>query len=55
MSSDSPDNPLRALLEAERRFHQAMPIADLYSKLLFRTIFWFVLFTTAYVALTAIV
>ena len=55
MSSGNSDGPLRALLEAERRFHRAMPIEDLYSKLLFRTIFWFLLFTTAYVTLTALI
>ena len=55
MSSDRSDSPLRTLLEAERRFYRAIPIEDLYSKLFFRTIFWFLLFTGAYVILSSIV
>ncbi|AXR76702.1 hypothetical protein [Natrarchaeobaculum sulfurireducens] len=55
MSSDRSDGPLGAFFEAERRFHRAMPVADLYSKLLFRTILWFLFFTTAYVTLTALI
>lgn len=51
MSKDK-QSRVRSLLEAESHFHTLMPIRDTYSKLLFRSLFWFVLFTVAYTVVT---
>ncbi|SDK62372.1 hypothetical protein [Natronorubrum texcoconense] len=45
---------IESLLEAESQFHELMPIKDTYSKLFFRSLFWFALFSVLYVVLTGL-
>ncbi|MFC7157099.1 hypothetical protein ACFQPA_16830 [Halomarina halobia] len=52
--SDERRGPVEQFLEAERQFHELMPVKDSYSKLFFRTILWFVLFSTVYLVLTGL-
>ncbi|SDR32316.1 hypothetical protein [Natronobacterium texcoconense] len=52
MSNDK--GPLQTFFEAERRFHAMVPIKDLYSKLLFRTLLWFLFFWFLYMAVTGL-
>jgi hypothetical protein len=40
--------PLGRLLAAEQRFYTWMPGKDIYSKLLFRSLLWFTLFSATY-------
>jgi hypothetical protein len=47
MRDDGP-GPIGKLLAMERRFYALMPGKDLYSKLFFRTLLWFTLFSVAY-------
>ena len=53
MSKDK-QSRIRSLLDAESQFHTLMPIRDTYSKLLFRSLFWFVLFTVVYTVVTSL-
>lgn len=39
---------LNEILTVERRFHERLPLRDIYSKLLFRSIFWFLLLCGLY-------
>lgn len=52
--SDDRTGPLGRLLEAERQFHELMPGRDIYSKLFFRTLFWFALFSVAYTIVSGV-
>ncbi|WP_226007056.1 hypothetical protein [Natrinema salinisoli] len=52
--SDERPGPVGQLLDAERRFHELMPGKDIYSKLFFRTLLWFALFTAAYAIVTGL-
>ena len=51
---DDRSTPLGQLFEAEGRFHELMPIRDIYSKLLFRSILWFALFSLAYLLVSGL-
>ena len=42
------------LFAAERRFYGLMPGKDIYSKLFFRSLLWFTLFSVAYTLLTTL-
>lgn len=53
MSNDR-TGPIGQLLEAERQFHELMPGKDIYSKLFFRTLLWFVLFSVPYAIITGL-
>ncbi|WP_254533879.1 hypothetical protein [Natrinema gelatinilyticum] len=53
MSKDR-TGPVGRLLEAEGQFHELMPGRDIYSKLFFRTLLWFTLFSLVYVAITSL-
>ncbi|WP_254525803.1 hypothetical protein [Natrinema caseinilyticum] len=46
--------PLGQLLEAESQFHELMPGRDIYSKLFFRSLLWFALFSLVYLAITSL-
>ncbi len=46
--------PLGTLFEAERQFHELMPVRDVYSKLFFRSILWFAIFSLAYTLITGL-
>ncbi|ELZ02996.1 hypothetical protein C482_05046 [Natrialba chahannaoensis JCM 10990] len=50
--SDRDETPLQRLFRAERQFHAMVPIRDIYSKLFFRTLLWFVFFTVVYSMVT---
>ncbi|MFA9427412.1 hypothetical protein [Natronorubrum sp. A-ect3] len=53
MSDSKPSGGLiRALLRTEQRFHESAPIKDSYSKILVRSIFWFLLFSATYTVVT---
>lgn len=45
---------LKSAFEAERRLHAMAPIKDGYSKLLFRTILWFLFFALVYTVVTSL-
>ncbi len=45
---DDKRSTLGTLLETERRFYSVLPGKDMYSKLLFRSLLWFTLFSIAY-------
>lgn len=53
MSDDGPSFPAR-LLEAERQFHELMPVSDWLSKLFFRSVLWFALFSSVYVIVSGL-
>jgi len=53
MRDDGP-GPIGKLLAMERRFYALMPGKDLYSKLFFRTLLWFTLFSVAYTRYRAV-
>jgi hypothetical protein len=42
------------LLDAERQFHELMPVKDSYSKLFFRSILWFAVFSLGYLLVTSL-
>lgn len=44
---------LKKILTAEQRFHRMLPGRDIYSKLLFRSIFWFLLLSALYTVLSS--
>lgn len=46
--------PLGKVLATERRFYARMPGRDIYSKLFFRTLLWFTLFSAAYTLLRTV-
>ncbi|MDF9746189.1 hypothetical protein [Natrinema salsiterrestre] len=52
--SDDRSGPVGQLLAAEEQFHELMPGKDIYSKLFFRTVLWFALFTAAYTIITGL-
>lgn len=52
--SDDRSTPIEQLLEAERQFHELMPIKASYSKLFFRSILWFAIFSLAYTLATGL-
>lgn len=41
------------LIELDNQVHSAMPIKDIYSKLFFRTILWFVFFLIGYLVVSS--
>ncbi|ELY38933.1 hypothetical protein [Natronorubrum tibetense] len=45
---------IESLLEAEAQFHELMPIKATYSKLFFRSLFWFALFSVVYTVVTSL-
>lgn len=45
---------LGQLFEAERQFHELMPVKDSYSKLFFRSILWFAVFSLGYLLVTSL-
>lgn len=53
MSDDGSSSPAR-LLEAERQFHELVPVADWLSKLFFRSVLWFAFFSLVYVVVTGL-
>ena len=55
MSNSGPEGGLvRALLRAERRLHETAPIKESHSKLLVRSVFWFLLFSAVYTVVTTV-
>lgn len=52
--SSSRKGILESAFEAERRLHAMAPIKDSYSRLLFRTILWFLFFMLVYTAVTSV-
>lgn len=45
---------LDSLLDAESRFYEIMSVKDAYSKLFFRSILWFMLFSVVYTIVTGL-
>ena len=45
---------IKSLFEAEAQFHELMPIKATYSKLFFRSLFWFALFSVFYVVISGL-
>ncbi|WP_436346387.1 hypothetical protein [Natronorubrum sp. FCH18a] len=55
MSDSGPNGGLvRALLNAEQRLHETAPIKASHSKLLVRSVFWFLLFSAVYTVVTTV-
>ncbi|WP_019991744.1 hypothetical protein [Natronorubrum tibetense] len=55
MSGSGPEGGLvRALLCAEGRLHETAPIKESHSKLLVRSVFWFLLFSGVYTVVSGI-
>lgn len=52
--SDDRSTPLNQLFEAERQFHELMPVKDSHSKLFFRSILWFAIFSLGYLFVTGL-
>ena len=53
MTDDRP-TALEQIFEAERQLHELMPVKDGYSKLFFRSILWFAIFSLGYLLLTSL-
>ncbi|WP_440772276.1 hypothetical protein [Natronorubrum sp. DTA28] len=55
MSDSGPNGGLvRALLRAEGRLHETAPIKESHSKLLVRSVFWFLLFSAVYAIVSGV-
>ncbi|WP_440767258.1 hypothetical protein [Natronorubrum sp. DTA7] len=52
--SNEKQSLVESLFEAESQFHELMPIKDAYSKLLFRSLLWFALFSVVYMVVTGL-
>ncbi|KYH24985.1 hypothetical protein HAPAU_29370 [Halalkalicoccus paucihalophilus] len=52
--SNEKQSLIESLREAESQFHELMPVRDGYSKLFFRSLFWFALFSVLYTVVTGL-